>query len=115
MKRFLGAIGVEQGSRLLFSDFANGGPMWSGNGPREVRHVLSFSEPFMEPPMVTVGLSMWDMDSGTNSRVDLQAENISTIGFDLVFRTWSDSRIARVRANWLAIGATKDEDSWKVD
>jgi len=115
MKRFVGTIGVEQGSRQLFSDFANGGPMWAGSGAREVRHVLTFKEPFLDSPVVTVGLSMWDMDSNTNSRIDLQAENVSTTGFDLVFRTWSDSRIARVRADWMAIGPARDEDSWKVD
>ena len=115
MKRFSGAIGVAQGSRILFSDFANDGPMWSGNGPREVRHVIEFKEPFLDPPAITVGLSMWDTDSRTNSRVDLQAENVTVAGFDLVFRTWSDSRIARVRADWMAIGPTRDDDNWKVD
>lgn len=115
MKRFHGVVGVEHGSRQLFSDFANDGPMWSGNGPREVRHVLSFKEAFLEPPLVTVSLSMWDMDSNTNSRVDLLAENVTETGFDLVFRTWSDSRIARVRANWMAIGSARDDDSWKID
>ena len=115
MKRFQGTIGVDHGTRLLFSDFAHDGPMWAGTGPREVRHVLSFKEPFREPPHVSVALSMWDMDSGRNSRVDLQAENVTADGFDLVFRTWSDSRIARVRADWTVIGALPDEDQWQVD
>ena len=30
-------LGIEQGSIQLFSDFRDGGPMWTGEGPREVR------------------------------------------------------------------------------
>jgi hypothetical protein len=54
------------------------------------------------------------MDQKTNSRVDLVAENITTEGFHIVFRTWGDTRIARVRADWMAIGAVQDEDNWEV-
>lgn len=114
MKRFSGVIGIQQGSRILFSDFATNGPMWAGSGSREVRVRQDFAEPFIEPPSVMVGLSMWDMDHGTNSRVDIQAEKITTTGFDFVFRTWADSKIARVRADFTAIGLTRDEDSWDV-
>lgn len=100
---------------MLFSDFAHGGVMWTGEGKRESRHTITFRDGFVEPPAVIVGLSMWDMDHGTNARVDLSAENVGERGFDLVFRTWGDSRIARVRADWTAIGATRDEDDWDVD
>lgn len=114
MKRFSGVIGVQQGGLVLFSDFAHDGTMWAGTGPREVRRLQSFDEPFMEPPTVTVGLSMWDMDHSTNARVDISAETVTATGFEIVFRTWGDSRIARVRATWLAIGPARDEDDWEV-
>lgn len=100
---------------MLFSDFAHGGVMWTGEGKRESRHAITFREGFVEPPAVIVGLSMWDMDNGTNARADISAENVGNGGFDLVFRTWGDSRIARVRADWTAIGAIRDEDDWDVD
>jgi hypothetical protein len=115
MMKFSGVIGVQQGAQVLFSDYAHDGPMWTGTGTREVRHVLTFAEPFLQPPAVTVGLAMWDMDHKTNARADLSAENVTAAGFDLVFRTWSDSRIARVRATWMAIGPARDEDeTWTI-
>ena len=115
MKRFTSACGIDQGSRILFSDFAHDGAMWTGSGPREVRHQITFSEAFQGIPAVTVGISMWDMDHRTNSRVDLVAENITPTGFEMVFRTWADTRIARIRADWMAIGQARDEDDWDVN
>ena len=35
-------------------------------------------------------------------------------GFDLVFRTWGDTKVARVRIGWIAIGAVKSEDDWEL-
>ncbi len=115
MKRFpSGSLGILQGSRVLFSDFADGGAMWTGTGARESRHVVTFKDGFTEPPAVMVGLSMWDMDSKTNPRADLVAENVTARGFHLVFRTWADTRIARVRADWTAIGPVRDDEDWDV-
>ena len=88
--------------------------MWTGSGPREVRQSESFKEAFLEPPAVTVGISMWDIDHKTNSRIDISAEKIPAAGFEIVFRTWADTRIARIRADWLAIGPARDEDDWDV-
>lgn len=114
MRRFSGPIGIEQGSKILFSDYDHDGAMWTGSGPREVRHAQEFREHFVEPPMVTVGVSMWDIAHQTNSRVDITAENITASGFVIVFRTWADTRVARIRADWMAIGQARDEDDWDV-
>lgn len=114
MRRFSGTIGIEQGSQVVFSDFAHDGTMWTGSGPREVRQTQEFAEPFAEAPVVMVGISMWDMDHKVNSRADIAAENVTKAGFDIVFRTWSDSRIARIRVDFTAIGPTRDEDAWDV-
>ena len=36
MKRLTsGSVGIQQGSRVLFSDYADGGVMWTGEGERE--------------------------------------------------------------------------------
>jgi hypothetical protein len=115
MKRISGAIGVEQGSRVLFNDFAHDGPMWVGEGPREVRLPQEFGNAFLAPPVVSIGISMWDMDRNTNSRADISAENVTTTGFEIVFRTWADTRVARIRADWMAIGPTRDDDDWDVN
>jgi hypothetical protein len=107
-------VGIAQGQRMMFADFANDGPMWTGEGPRESRHMIRFPEPFAAPPAVLVGISMWDTDGRTNLRADLVAERITETGFELVFRTWSDTRLARIRADWTAIGPLPDEDVWDI-
>ncbi len=107
-------IGIQQGSVLLFSDFKDNGVMWTGEGPRELRHAVLFDEAFKSTPMVSVGMSMWDMDEATNQRADITAEDIMPEGFTIVFRTWGDTRIARIRADWFAMGEATDEDDWQL-
>jgi hypothetical protein len=115
MRRFpTGSFGVVQGSRVLFADYADGGVMWTGSGSRESRHIVTFKETFRDLPAVHVSISMWDTDHESNARVDLTAENISPSGFHLVFKTWSDTRIARLRADWIAFGSVQDEDDWDI-
>lgn len=99
---------------MLFSDFENDGPMWTGTGQREIRKHIPFKEAFHSAPAVIVGLSLWDSDTRANLRADLGAENVTREGFDLVFRTWGDSRIARIRADWTALGAARDGDDWDL-
>jgi len=115
MKRLrTGFIGVDQDSTILFSDFEDGGKMWTGHGPREIRRSVSFKEAFTSPPTVTVGISMWDLDQKTNQRSDISAEKVTASGFDIVFKTWGDTRVARIRADWLAIGEVADDDNWDL-
>ncbi|HQY42845.1 MAG TPA: H-type lectin domain-containing protein [Paracoccaceae bacterium] len=115
MQRFAShLLGVDQGSLVLFSDFKDGGAMWTGEGPRELRRVVEFDEPFLSDPVVQVSLSMWDMDQKTNQRADIAAEMVNREGFVIVFRTWGDTRVARVRADWLALGEVRGEDDWDV-
>jgi H-type lectin domain len=109
-----GSVAVLQGTHVLFSDFADGGLMWTGQGAREKRVAVSFAHAFVDVPAVMIGISMWDMDHKTNSRVDISAEAITSAGFEIVFRTWGDSRIARIRATWTAIGSVQDDDNWDV-
>ncbi len=107
-------IGIAQGSELLFSDFQTGGEMWTGSGPRERRRRVRFDQPFAAPPAVMVALDMWDIANDANQRIDIHAEEITPEGFEIVLRTWGDTRIARARAAWTAIGPVSDEDLWDV-
>lgn len=107
------AIGIAQGDEALFSDYADGGDMWTGKGDRERRKRVRFDPPFRAAPMVHVALSLWDTDCNANARMEVVAENIAADGFDIVFRTWRDSRIARVRVGWMAIGAAHHDDDWQ--
>ncbi|MCC5974926.1 MAG: H-type lectin domain-containing protein [Rubellimicrobium sp.] len=88
--------------------------MWSGEGPREYRQSIRFEDAFAAPPAVTVGLSMWDISNSANARADISAVEIDTEGFVVQFRTWGDTRVARIRASWLAIGPVADDDLWDV-
>lgn len=115
MKRISsGSIGIQQGSRVLFADFADGGVMWTGQGDRESRHIITFKDAFKAVPAVMCSISMWDMDHKHTSRADISAEKVTMVGFQLVFRTWGDTRVARVRADWTAIGAVRDDEDWDV-
>ncbi len=115
MKRIAGHhVGIAQGEAIVFSDFDHDGPMWIGQGQREARHKIRFDEVFREPPSVSVHISMWDISNGANNRADVTAEKITAKGFEIVFRTWGDTRVARVRVGWLAIGALTDDEQWDI-
>ena len=107
-------LGIDQGSQVLFSDFEHDGEMWTGTGARVFRQAVTFGDVFATPPVVQVSLSMWDLDRKTNQRMDIAAEHVTETGFDIVFRTWGDTRVARVRADWTAFGAVRDEDDWDL-
>lgn len=107
-------IGIAQGEEALFSDFADDGEMWTGSGPRERRKSVRFEDRFRSVPVVQIGISLWDIDTETPVRAEIRAENVTEAGFDAVFRTWSDTRVARIRAAWIAIGEVTHDDDWEV-
>lgn len=109
-----GLVAAARGSLTLFSDFEDEGPMWAGTGPREVRRRVDYGLTFIEAPVVHVGLSMWDVSNQANVRVQLTAEEVEDTGFTASFRTWSDSRLARVAISWLAVGMVRDPDQWSL-
>lgn len=108
-------IGIDQGNPVLFSDFETGGEMWTGRGQRERRKRITFAQEYRSPPAVHLSISLFDVDSATIIRTDLQAEAITKDGFDMVFRTWGDTRIARTRISWMAIGELRHLDDWELD
>ncbi|WP_338044300.1 H-type lectin domain-containing protein [Paracoccus yeei] len=69
----------------------------------------------MRPPVVHVSLTMWDISVGGNQRADVQAIDIDAEGFVVEFRTWGDTRVARVRVGWMAIGALRHVTDFDVD
>ncbi|MEU4341014.1 H-type lectin domain-containing protein [Nocardia sp. NPDC023852] len=80
-------------------DLTSGTPGW-----REWREPVTFTKPFNSPPEVTVGLSMVDIGKVANSRVMVEAENITGQGFDLVVKAWDDTVLYSVNVDWLAYG-----------
>ena len=115
MSDALSHISIQQGRETMFSHFDTGGEMWTGSGPRSVSRTIVFDEPFAATPMVTVSSGMWDVGSYANLRAEIEAESVTERGCTLVFRTWGDTQIARIRADWMAIGAAVDPSVWSVD
>jgi len=115
MQRFSNHLfGVTQGHVNLFADYLTDGDMWTGSNERERRQRVLFDEPFRSPPVVQVSISLWDVDTEPALRAELYADDIDAEGFDVVFRTWSDSRIARINVAWTAMGELPHEDDWEL-
>ena len=116
MKKLYSSVtGVDQGSVQLFSDFEDDGDMWSGTGERQRVVSVTFSEEFKTKPAVFVALEMLDLHKQSNHRVVTKAQNISLSGFEVAFKTWGDTRIARASAAWMAIGDVKGDEDWDID
>ena len=109
-----GVVGIDHGEVVLFSDFEDDGKMWRGDGPRLARRAVIFQTPYKNPPHVQVSMSMWDISNNSNNRVDLQAEDITAEGFQIAFRTWNDTQVARIRVAWTAIGELPHDDDWEL-
>ncbi|NDW48023.1 H-type lectin domain-containing protein [Ruegeria sp. PrR005] len=108
-------MAIQQGDVAMFSDYENGGDMWTGSGNRERRHTVRFKQAFRSAPAIVVGISLWDVDTGAAVRAEVKADDVTPDGFDIVFRTWADTRVARLRIGWTAIGEVSNEDDWDVE
>lgn len=107
-------VGIDHGDVVMFSDFEDDGEMWRGDGPRQTRKTVKFTQSYKAPPHVQVSISMWDISNNSNSRVDVQADNITETGFEIVFRTWNDTQVARIRVAWTSIGDLPSDDVWEL-
>ena len=108
-------VGVLQGHAPLFDHFLTPTPMWEKTGPRKAQVAVTFDQPFVDPPAVTVTISMIDKGNETQLRLALDAKDITETGFIAEARTWGDTRIARLSLDWTAIGAVTDPDeAWDV-
>jgi len=116
MKKLHSSItGIDRGSVQLFSHFENNGEMWSGSGERQETVFVAFSEPFKSAPTVFITLEMVDVNKQHNYRIATSVEEITETGFNAVFKTWADTRVARAVAGWMAIGEVKGDDDWDID
>lgn len=107
-------VGIDQGEVSLFNDYEADGPMWSGSGQRAVVKTIKLKEAFAERPSVTLTLAMCDMSNDAFLRFSLHAETVKNDGFEIHFETWGDTKIARVRVAWQAIGEVSSDEDWDV-
>lgn len=107
---------VDSGELLMFDHVHNDGDMWTGKGEREVRRQIRFQAEFTDPPRVMLSVQMIDGDAGSNLRLDLRSLDIDTNGFTSVAKTWSDTKVGRLRVTWIALGQgfVDEEDSWRL-
>ena len=115
MKRIASHLmGVDQGELLLFSDYEHDGEMWTGKGERERVVAVTFSEAYRRPPVVHVAMSLLDIATGPSVRADVSTRDVTETGFSVVFRTWEDSMVARIRVAWIAMGELPDDEEWQL-
>ena len=53
---------------------------------------------------MNVHVSLWDFGKNSAVRFDIWAEDIIEKGFNVVFKTWGDTRVAGIRVNCQAVG-----------
>lgn len=95
---------AQNGQLELFSHYDINGPMWDGEGARQVEVLVTFERPFSSPPIVQVSLNGIDAAHEQNLRLYVTAEKITKSSFRVVAKTWSDTRIARLGVSWMACG-----------
>jgi hypothetical protein len=71
------------------------------DGRSYTRHV-DFSSAFAVPPVVEVALKSLDTSAGFNTRLTVNASNVTATGFDIVIATWSDSIVYSANVLWVA-------------
>ena len=82
--------------------------------PRGLTQVM-FNAPFLAAPIVNLSIGLIDQDHAQHQRVVIEARNVSETGFIAEAHTWSDTRLARLSLNWMAIGAVAEPDkAWDV-
>uniref|UniRef100_A0A8W8LFW2 H-type lectin domain-containing protein n=1 Tax=Magallana gigas TaxID=29159 RepID=A0A8W8LFW2_MAGGI len=65
---------------------------------------IDFNSPFDATPTVTYGLYALDSSDEANLRVSTLLSNVSSTGFQLTLRTWSDSKLFEAAVSWMACG-----------
>lgn len=106
------SVTVQSGYMPVFDHYDDKGPMWFGSGDREVVEYVRFDKPFTRSPYVALTITQMDTDTSRYLRYELFAKNIRPDGFDVSFKTWSDSRFARISVHWIAMGERTDPDLW---
>ena len=88
---------------------------WARCGLEHGHARVTFKEKCINPPSVTLNISLWDVHNETNFRMKLQAIDITESGFTASFETRDETRIARMHVTWQAIGEAIDPDEiWDV-
>lgn len=64
---------------------------------------VNFDEPFASPPEVLVSLTQIDQETRGAAILRILVTAVDADGFNFNLHTWCDTRVARARADWIAV------------
>jgi hypothetical protein len=79
----------------------------TGEGSREWRKRINFDVSFSQTPAIIVGFSVLDIVNSDDFRANVEADNITTDGFDLKIGTWGETEVWSVAVSWIAYDKTR--------
>ena len=90
-----------------FVRFTNGGHyMNTGSGERTLEERIYFEEKYENIPHVMASIS--GLDEGNEDaptiRIELKVEEIDTSGFNIIIRTWENSKLFNIKVTWTSFG-----------
>ncbi|KAJ3126047.1 cytokinesis protein 3 [Nowakowskiella sp. JEL0407] len=80
--------------------------IWGWCDTRMCTNSVTFPTPFNEVPTVTTSVYMIDTDHKANTRVYVEARDITKEGFTATAHTWADSTVHYVGITWVAFAAS---------
>lgn len=83
--------------------------MWTGSGAREIKTHITYDRYWSATPFVIVNLVALDASKSHNLRYEVFVDSATVLGFEIVFRTWSDTMIASASVQWTAIGLSAED------
>jgi hypothetical protein len=69
-----------------------------------IKQYVAFDREYRSIPSVFAGFTLIDFADGTDHRLKLNVTNISTKGFEITLVTWCDTRMSKVKADWISFG-----------
>jgi len=78
-------------------------PLVKGDGDK---YPIVFEKSFEKEPQVFIGLSYLDADTSEHDlRIVASAEEVTAEGFQLIVKTFRDTKVLGYRVNWLAFNS----------
>ena len=95
---------VGKGSKIYYQ---TGHAFASGNGIRSDTITVNFPVALNFTPIVHVSLVGIDSANSANLRINLDVQNVTSNGFEVVASTWFDTLIYAIHFSWLAINPNR--------
>lgn len=73
-----------------------------GSGSRNYDKFITFEKSFPSKPLIVINICGLDTSKDRNTRVAIEAKDITNEGFSIQFFTWADSIIYALNASWIA-------------